>query len=255
MSNSVCLASPFHDPEGRLLELLQENGEKLLSLYHGNAVVNVSPKTSHEIIALLKTQGFSVFKQKSSTGLISDNYLSAIRIAVRTDSTFIHLVDFDRALHWAKRFPRELRDVVKILPTYQGFVSLVRTNRSFQSHPQVQRSTESIVNAIASEVSSIEIDIMSGSFGFQKKLAVKIVQEAKRKDYGIYAEFLTIALKHKFLISTIEVEGLEWETPDQYQDIISKEGYSAWLHAFESLPEWKKRITLLEDSADVLIPE
>ena len=59
-------------------------------------------------------------------------------------------------------------------------------------------------------------------------------------------------LKNNITINTIEVEGLEWETPDQYKDKIDKEGYSQWLSEFESLPEWEKRVKLIEKSTEVL---
>lgn len=190
--------------------MLQENGEKLLELYKGHTAISVSAATSLSVYNLLKVQGFTIRKQSSLEKLhIGNNYISALRMASRTQCSVVHLIDFDRALHWIKRFPRELRDVVKMLPNYQGYVSFVRTNRSFQSHPQVQLSTETVAN--------------------------------------------TIALEHKYFISTIEVEGLELETPDQYQKEITQSGYTAWLHEFESLPEWKKRVALLEKSTKVLI--
>ena len=93
---------------------------------------------------------------------------------------------------------------------------------------------------------------MSGSFAFDRKLAEQIVKESKRMDYGIYAEFLMVALKHKAQINTIEVEGLEWETPDQFRELIEKEGYAKWLNDFQSLSEWEKRVKLIEDSTEVL---
>lgn len=256
LHSSVCLASPFRDPEGRFLDLIKENGKKLLQLYQGNAVVSVSPTTSPSVIYLLNSLQFTTkIQRKNSEVLIGNNYLNAIKLAINTKTRYIHLVDFDRALHWIKRFPRELRDVLDIFPSCQGYTSFIRTKRAFKTHPQTQRSTENIINIIASEAAGVEVDIMSGSYGFERKLAQKIVQEARRKDFGIYAEFLRIAIKHHFLISTIEAEGLEWETPDQYQDEIRRESYSAWLKHFQSLSEWQKRITLLEESAEVLIPK
>jgi len=253
--SSVCLASPFHDPEGKLLELLQEQGDALIKLYKGNAFISLSATTNPAVVSLLERQGFHIRKQtKRENPSVGANYLAVLRMATKTSNKYIHLVDFDRALHWIKRFPRELRDVITILPTYKGYMSFIRTPRAFQSHPQTQRTTETIINTVASEVAGVTVDIMSGSFGFQKSLAQKIIKEAKRKDYGIYAETLLIALRHRYLIATIEVEGLEWETPDQFKVSIQKEGYTAWLHEFESLPEWKKRVKLLENSADILIP-
>lgn len=252
--SSVCLASPLHDPDGRLLELLQAHGQKLLQRYKGNAVVSVSPATAPDVIALLKSQQFTIqMQRKDSSVLLGNNYLNALKLALPTKAHYIHLIDFDRALHWMHRFPRELRDVLDIFPSCQGFISFVRTKRAFETHPQTQRSTENVVNAIASEVAGVDVDIMSGSFGFEAKLAKKMVEEVKQKDYGIYAEFLRVAIKHKSLISTIEVEGLEWETPDQFQNEIRAKGYTEWLQEFESLAQWGRRIELVENSAHVLI--
>jgi len=250
----VCLASPLHDPEGRLLELLAEKGEALLKLYKKNGAVSLSSTTSPEIIALLKKQGFITSVQRKDLSMpLGNNYLSAMKLALSTNAQFIHVVDFDRALHWMKRFPRELRDVQALLPSCQEFTSFVRTKRAFETHPNIQRSTEQIVNSIASEVAGVDVDIMSGSFGFERSLAKNVITEVKQKDHGIYAEFLRIAIKHKVLISTIEVEGLEWETPDQFQNEIRQKGYAEWLQQFESLAQWGKRVKLVEDSADVLI--
>lgn len=254
--SSVCLASPFHDPEGRFLDLIKENGKKLLQLYQGKAVISVSPTTSPSVISLLNSLQFTIkMQRKNSEVLIGNNYLNAIEIAINTKTRYVHLVDFDRALHWIKRFPRELRDVLDIFPSCQGYTSFIRTKRAFETHPQTQRSTENVINIIASEAAGVDIDIMSGSYGFGANLAKKIIQEARRKDFGIYAEFLLIAIKHHFLISTIDVGGLEWETPDQFQREIRRESYSAWLKHFQSLSEWQKRINLLEESAEVLIPK
>lgn len=256
VNSSVCLASPFHDPKDRFFDLIKENGKKLSQLYQGKAIVSASPTTSPSVISLLISLQFTVkIQRKNSELLIGNNYLNAIEMAINTKAQYIHLIDFDRVLHWVKRFPRELRDVLEIFPSCQDYISFVRTKRAFESHPQTQRHTENVVNEIASEVAGVAIDIMSGSYGFERILAKKIVQEVWRKDFGIYAEFLRIALKHHSLISTIEVEGLEWETPDQFRDEIRKESYSAWLKHFQSLSEWQKRIILLEESTDVLLPK
>lgn len=252
----VCLASPLHDPEGRLLGLIQENGEKLLHRYNGKVAISVSPTTSQSVISLLKSQQFNIkIQRKSPELLIGNNYLNAIKLALSMQTRYIHLTDFDRTLHWVKRFPRELRDVLEIFPSCPGFVSFIRTKRAFETHPETQRSTEKVINAIASEDAGVNVDIMSGSFGFERNLAKKIIHEAGRKDFGIYAEFLRIAIKHHFLISTVVVDGLEWETPDQFHDEIRRESYTAWLKHFQSLSEWQKRIILLEESAEVLIPK
>lgn len=253
ISQNVCLVSPLHDPEGRITKLLELHGKKLINLYNRNAVIGITPVTTHKTTDLLKSLGFKIKIQDEKTGLdLGSNYRLALKLGLEFNTSHIQLLDFDRALHWVNRFSNELRDVIYYVPSYSGFLSLIRTRRAFESHPLIQRTTETTVNAIASEVAGVDVDIMSGSFGFDRELTELIVKESKRTDFGIYAEFLTIALHHKMKINTMEVEGLEWETPDQFKDKIEQEGYSAWLNEFESLPEWQRRVKLIEDSTNVL---
>jgi hypothetical protein len=252
--SKVFLASPLHDPDGKLIPLVNESAGKLIRLYGKNAVISASNKTKKELIDKLSALGFKVVIQTEATGFdLGSNYRYAMKSALSGGADYVHLVDFDRALHWARRFPNELRDVISYFPSYVGYISFARTRRAFETHPLIQRAPEITINAIASEVAKCQVDIMSGAFGFDKNLAGKIVEQSKRTDYGIYAEFLTLSLKNKAEINVMEVEGLEWETPDQFKDRIEKEGYTAWLSEFESLSEWEKRIRLIEDSADVLI--
>ena len=253
MNNTVTLVSPLHDPQGRILKILKKQGKKLIDLYNGKAAIGVTPATTHKTINLLQNLGFTIKIQDEHTGLdLGSNYRLALQLGLAFNTLHIHVLDFDRALHWANRFPDELQNVIEKIPSYSGFLSFIRTRRAFESHPLIQRTTETTVNAIASEIAKVDVDIMSGSFGFDKNLALLIVNESKRRDFGIYAEFLTIALRHKMKINTIEVDGLEWETPDQFKDKIEQEGYSGWLNEFESLSEWEKRVKLIEDSTDVL---
>jgi len=248
---NTVLVSPLYDPDARLAKQVLNVGKKLFSIYSGKIFVSISHNTSEDTEGALREAGipFSVTAESISLG---QNYRRAIKGGLRLNPTHIHFVDFDRALHWVERFSEELLKVDKEIEKRRGLVSFVRTRRAFESHPLIQRTTETAVNAIATEIAGIDVDIMSGSFGFDKKTAETIIGKSKRDDFGIYAEFLQIALKHKIKITTIEVEGLEWETPDQFREKIEKEGYLAWLNEFESLPEWKKRVKLIEESAAVL---
>ena len=245
----ITLVSPLHDPNSKLLSYIKKYGRALKKIYHGNVCVAVTTETNSKVISELKRLGFNISSEHKNA---ADNYRHAIKMGIKTNASYIHQVDFDRALHWVNRFSNELKDVIYYIPSYSGFLSFIRTRRAFESHPLIQRTTETTVNAIASEVAGVDVDIMSGSFGFDRELTELIAKESKRTDFGIYAEFLTIALRHKMKINTMEVEGLEWETPDQFKDKIEQEGYSAWLNEFESLPEWQRRVKLIEDSTNVL---
>lgn len=252
--SQVCLVSPLHDPDGRITEILEKYSPLLEHLYHGCIAVNVTETTSPKTLAAMKEAKikFSI-QAKKDVKNIGDNYKGALKLGLDFNSSHFHLMDFDRALHWTKRFPRELRKVIGKIPSYKGLLSFIRTKRAFESHPFIQRSTEIIANVLASKVAGFDIDIMSGSFGLDKNSANLVLQNSKEKGIGFYAEILKIAIKNRTPIKTIIVEGLEWETPDQYQNEIQKDGYSAWLKRFESLTEWKKRLAIIEESKKVLV--
>jgi len=253
MDNSVILVSPLHDPDARLEEEVIKNGVKLNAFFNNLVIVSTTENTSEKTIkALNNTRLNYSFLSEEIENTLGNNYRNAIKLGLEKNSSHILLLDFDRALHWTRRFAQELEEIKNKLLSLNGFTSFVRTRRAFESHPLMQRSTETTINAIASEVAKKDIDIMSGAFGMDRNFAETVLKFSKRDDFGFYAEILEIALKNNTTIDTIEVEGLEWETPDQYKDKINKEGYSQWLSEFESLSEWEKRVKLIEKSTEVL---
>jgi len=252
--NQVCLVSPLHDPEGRITEIFKKYSSELLRLYNGYVAINITETTSPETLeAIKKTKIKFSIQDKKNVKNIGDNYKKALSLGFGFPSSHFHLMDFDRALHWAKRFPKELKKVIEKMPSYEGLLSFIRTTQAFESHPFIQRSTEIVTNALASKVVGFDVDIMSGSFGLDKNLANLVLKNSKENGVGIYAEILKIAIRNEIPIKTIIVEGLEWETPDQYQNEIEKDGYITWLEKFESLTEWKRRASLIEESTKVLI--
>jgi hypothetical protein len=248
---NISLATPLHDPNSLIIPILLKNGEKLMELYEGKIGINVTQNTSKKTLNVFNDLGIETNIIEASAGL-GDDYRKAIKAALKYNTPVIQLLDFDRALHWIERFPEELSKVLEEIVSKKGFTSFVRSRRAFETHPITQRSTETAVNAIASEVAGMGVDIMSGSFAMERKLAEQILEESKRNDFGFYAEPLMIGKKNGFLIQTVEVDGLEWETPDQYKDQIEKYGYSGWLDRFESLNEWEKRVKLLDEASDEL---
>lgn len=223
-------------------------------IYEDQIAVSVSEVTASRDINALLSLGIRLHAQRENSGVhIGNNYRLALKKSMEFNSPAIHMLDFDRALHWIKRFPKELAEVRKELVTTPGLVLYARTKRAFETHPNIQKLSENTVNAIASEIAGRDVDIMSGSMGMDRETAKVILEKSRCNDYGVYAEFLKIALDHNIPITMVEVEGLEWETPDQYTKEIEKTGYIQWLDEFESLSEWEKRVRLIDDSKDMLI--
>jgi hypothetical protein len=234
---------------------LVKYGENLNKIFHKRTAISVSANTNKKIFTLLDAIELHYTVQERATGFaLGDNIRSAFTKGLEGSSDYFYFIDFDRALHWTKRFPDELMKVIKLIQNTTGYVSMVRTRRAFETHPLIQRSTETTINAIASQVVKTTVDIMSGSFAVDRSTAELLVKKTTRDDFGIYAQMLEVARIAKKPISTIEVDGLEWETPDQFQKKIQQEGYEAWLQSFESLPEWQKRVQLIASSAEELLP-
>jgi len=248
----VELASPFHDPEGRLIPMIDSAGKSLLDLYRGHAVVSTTSTTLAESKAKLQGIGFETVELSGDLpDTASNNYRSAIRSGLKSSATHIHLVDFDRALHWAKTYPDELSEIIKLIPETSGLVTFTRSVRALNTHPDVQLITEFGVNEEASKFAGKNVDIMSGAFALDRNLSELILLQSKSQDASMYAEFLKIAVLSGLPIDSFVVEGLEWETPDQYQDEIKKEGYNAWLDKFE-INGWDIRTELVEKSSEIL---
>lgn len=251
----IGLVSPLHDPEARLAKAIRTYGKNLKTIYFGAIIVKVTKNTHTETLKALASANILYSKQTTVGNYVAmgKTYKQAVNLGLKMNTRHIHVCDFDRILHWVKVFPNELRDVVKLLPSNTGITWIGRTKRAFETHPKTQKETEEIVNALASKVAGIEVDIMSGSFSMDNDSARKILKKSTRNDYSFFAEFLSIAKRSGIQINTLMTEGLEWETPDQYIDKIRKEGYSDWLDEFMSLPEWKRRIELMEKNTEILI--
>jgi len=225
-----------------------------MAIYEDQVAVSVSEVTASRDIHALLSLDIRLQIQKESSGMhIGNNYRLAIKKSLEFETAAIHMLDFDRALHWVKRFPKELSEIRQALAITPGLVLYGRTKRAFETHPNIQKLSENTVNAIASELAGREVDIMSGSMGMDLETAKLILEKSKCNDFGVYAEFLKIALDHKLPLAVVEADGLEWETPDQYTKEIERSGYIQWLDDFESLSEWEKRVRLIDDSKDMLI--
>ena len=238
----VTLIAPHHDPAGNLLKL-QNQGAKALKAIFDTVNVSLTQQSDGRVYRDLEYLGVHVEKREE-TGDVGERYRSSLKMGLKDKVDHLFLVDFDRALHWVLNFEDELRTVVETLKTSEGFTSLIRTERAFETHPLTQRETEKVANAIATEVVGRRVDISSGAFGLDREVAELVVKESTKNDFGFYGEIMAIPLRHGIKINTIEVEGLEWETPDQYKEEINKVGYTQWLNNFQSLEELEKKLTL-----------
>lgn len=267
---SVALAATLRDTDERLLPYIKEFGKKVKEIYKDKIFLSITLDTSNATIQEIVDQEFEydvLNSQKEDQ--LGDNYRNSIKGALSMDTNFIHVCDFDRVLHWIANYPKELEDIVTnmdfsgiLLPANRGekiprssdwgILFLARSPRAFETHPPIQKLTERRANSLASSLARIEVDIMSGSNAMDRKTADLFLIDSYQDGYGIYAEFFSIPLSYKVKINSMQVEGLEWETPDQFRKEIENMGYENWVENFENAEQWQKRVMLLEESLKVL---
>lgn len=248
-SNSVILASTLHDPELKLMKLMNPILPMMKALFE-DRIVCCTPSTQERVLNFLQDEGFRVVVGKSMDQV--GNYKLAIQTSLEyiTDSKVqkILYIDFDRLIHWIDSYPEEFSKVLSN-NTEIDYLHLGRTSRAFETHPPTQKETESIINEIASKSLgfSEKKDIISVCFLISKKLGKQIINMKNSTTTGFYSSWPLIFWNLAESKRYVEVEGLEWETPDQFRDEIDKIGYEKWLEKFQSAKEWRKRVNLLHE--------
>lgn len=248
MRNCI-LASTLHDPNLILMKLMKPILGLIKALFL-EKIVCCTPTTRIEVKELLKREGFKVFVGISD-GQVG-NYKLAIKNALdcikNSDFQKIFYIDFDRLIHWINTYPDELSNILTNNLSVE-YLHFGRTPRAFKTHPPTQTETERIINEFGSKIlnfSDIK-DLISVCFIISKKMGEQILRMENKTVTGFYSSWpiklWSIAESKKY----VEVEGLEWETPDQFETEIKEMGYKNWLMKFQSANEWKKRVKFLHD--------
>jgi len=248
--NTVLLSSTLHDPELKFMELMNPILPMIKTLFK-ERIVCCTPSTREEVLNFLKAEGFKVVVGNSMDQV--GNYKLAIQTSLKyitnSKTQKIFYIDFDRLIHWLDTYPEELSDVISNNKEVD-YLHIGRTSRAFETHPSTQKETEGIINEIGSKILgfSEKKDIISVCFLISKELGNQIIKLKTSTITGFYSSwpiiFWNIAESKRY----IEVEGLEWETPDQFKNEIIELGYEKWLIKFQSAKEWRKRVKLLHES-------
>jgi hypothetical protein len=247
---TTLLLATFHDPEARLLPLVRRLSDPADSLaaewrrvqenYVG-AVAVWSPLSDPRSIEGLRAAGW-----ETSPGVNAPDrgLWAAVQLGLSRPVDRIHFCDLDRLIHWLMHFPNELVS----LPdrwTEHDVTMLVRSPRALNSHPDCQVLTESLANAvIARRLGQSNPDAFSGSYVWSRRAAASLVAAPGPRDLRWYTEAVMAPFRAGCTVGSVIVEGLEWETPDQYPAEIAQLGYAAWLTQFESPAQWRHRVEI-----------
>lgn len=209
---SIALASAWY-PRGELPRFLRLF--PILAEYYISFSISLPSDTDRIIIADM--QEISENLHVVRTNDWSWGRHIALKSALDFSPSHVHYIDFDRLLRWVETRPDELRQTVDYLISKDCLI-MGRTKDAYQTHPLALRRTEEISNIVISYLIGKEMDFSAGSKSFSK-LAVEylIANCPPGHALGTDAEWPLVLRLAGFDIDYIEVEGLDWEIPDQYK--------------------------------------
>lgn len=246
---NVALAATYHDPDGRLYDQSARVLPALARIFAGIAV-QASYASQQRSVALLGDAGALVRQetkaQFSSLSQLGEPRRNALELALRLAPPAILFCDFDRALHWAERYPEELARVVAGIPE-RDLTVFGRTDRAFTSHPCIQRDTEAIINRVYATVSGCDWDVTAAARGLSRRAAAAIFDGCPERSIGTDVAWpLYLQREGGFTLGYVATEGLEFETADRYADQVAQAGgLAGWLARLDADPrQWAMRLEL-----------
>jgi hypothetical protein len=238
----ISLASAFH-PRGEIPRL-----EKFLPPLrdaYARICVSVPPTASADDvralrdlnIAVVVTRDWSHGRHAALELALANRVLSGTeQSAVESkDISHIHYADLDRLLRWVETCPDEWRAIVARAQTCDCLI-VGRTARAYATHPRSLIETEAISNLVGSYLlngidtgkqsprhpitaSPRQFDLSAGSKSFSRRAAEFLIAHSPPgRALGMDAEWIVLLHRAGFAIEYVEVEGLDWESADQFAD-------------------------------------
>ena len=238
----VVLAATLHDTSGALREDVERLLPWLQALYRGVAVAT-SPPTDARVTALLARAGVHAGTPPSNRR--GPLYRLALRRALATGAPRIHYVDFDRALHWVRRAPRELAAALRAARRYPMLI-LGRTEKAHRSHHVPLYATEGVANRLLAERLGLvgRIDLLVPSFVATGALVRRLLARSRARDAAVYGEWAALIVGLAREVAYLECRGLDWETPDRHRRTVRRVGLALWRSRWSSAAEWDLRIDI-----------
>lgn len=143
---------------------------------------------------------------------------TAMKLAADFNPDHVHYADFDRLLRWVETRPDEWQQVLAEVPNHECLI-MGRSPASYQTHPKALLETEAISNRVVSYLLGRTMDVSAGSKSFSLQACVSILANSVPGNaLGTDAEWPLILKKLGFSVGYIEVDGLDWESADRFQD-------------------------------------
>jgi hypothetical protein len=238
----VVLAATLHDDRGALLDDVARFLPRLLESYRGIAVTT-TPATARRMNAALEAAGVHAGTPASNRrGAL---YRLAVRRARELGAGHVHYLDFDRALHWIRRAPRELRAVLRLVPGCPAVI-VGRTEKAHRSHHTPLYATETLASRLLASSLGVggRFDLLVPSFVVTAEVAGELVRRSRTRDAGVYGEWPVLLAALAPEVGYVECRGLDWETPDRHRRAVRRVGLPAWRRRWSNSAEWEARVEM-----------
>lgn len=233
------LSSSLHDPHGGLTWMLPHVAT--LQTIFDKVIVTATASTSDALLSELRRLGVAVAKQpKDTVGL---TYRATVRHGYAAGARTLFLLDFDRALHWARTRPEELARAAKQAERHEWFIG-ERTPRAYRSHHLPLYKTEQEPNRIiAAHLGEQKPhDYLSSCVGLSRGAQEAVLAAPTRRDLSLFGLWPLTLKKAGYRPTYVPYEGLEWETADQNQEKVKTlGGVVAFRKSLDNPAEWEKR--------------
>jgi len=237
---TIALASAWN-PRGeltRFLNLLPSFQEAYFGL-----AISLPPDVDQQLVNQLRDlpQVTAILTPEWSHG----RYL-ALKSAAELGVANIHYADFDRILRWVETRPEEWRRVLQRIENHDCLI-IGRSAASYQTHPKALIETEAISNLVVSRLVGKQMDVSAGSKCFSKSACTAILKNSKAGyALGTDAEWPLILKQLNFQIDYIEVDGLDWESADRYQDVAAdQQNQKEAADDYDANPKnWSRRVAV-----------
>jgi 2-polyprenyl-3-methyl-5-hydroxy-6-metoxy-1,4-benzoquinol methylase len=121
-------------------------------------------------------------------------------------------------LRWVETKPIEWQKTLVDLQDWD-YLIIGRSLKAYETHPQALIQTEAISNLVASYFLSQPTDVSAGSKGFSRRAVEFLVAHSQPlRAIGADAEWSVLLKRAGYRIGQVAVDGLDWESADQYQN-------------------------------------
>jgi hypothetical protein len=172
-----------------------------------------------------------------------------VQKALKTASSHIHYIDFDRLLRWVEKDAAEWRQAVEKIQKVDCLI-MGRSQAAYDTHPQALRQTEKISNLVVSNLLGMEVDVSAGSKGFSRQAAAFIIANTRPGNpFGTDAEWPLLLQRAGFEVLYEATSGLDWESADRYLEKAADDNFQRQAaQTYDADPgHWEYRVQVAFD--------